>query len=156
KDGNHATAKRGSGGRERRSRGIASGAGALESRELLARVDVQESVGLVVEGDFHDRERRIPAVDLSLAAREEVAQRPMDRSAHEAEYGMRLVARPRDGELGIGLRERAAQARDEIRGQERRIARRGDDELASGVRETALEARERAGEALDLVGDHAV
>jgi hypothetical protein len=70
----------------------------------------------------------------------------MDRSAHEAEYGCGWSPVLATASWASACVRRAAQARDEIRGQERRIARRGDDELAAGVREAALEARERARE----------
>src|SRR5437870_10261589 len=50
KRANHATAKRGSGGRERLRLGGTEGSPArLEARELLARVDAEERFGLVVE-----------------------------------------------------------------------------------------------------------
>src|SRR5258705_9629888 len=89
----------------------------LEARELLARVDVEERVGLVVEGHFDDLQGRVPAVDLALAARKELLQRRQHRAAHEREHGMCLLARLRHRELGILALERATQPRDEIGGK---------------------------------------
>src|SRR5258706_11989837 len=75
--------------------------GPLETRELFVRVDIQERRRFVVERDLDDIERRVPSIDLALAARKEFAQPRVHRAAHQAEDRMRLLAGLRDCELGI-------------------------------------------------------
>ncbi len=98
----------------------------------------------------------VPAVDLALAAREEGDERGMDAAFHDAEHRMRLLARLRDGEVGLPGLQGSAQARHEVRRKEGRVAGHRGHQRAGSVREAALEPRKRPREARDLVGDHAV
>jgi hypothetical protein len=85
--------------------------------ELIRRVDVAESVGFVVERDFDHHERRVPRVDLAAAGVEKRTQMRQDVAPDEAEHGMRLIERLRDGKRGPGSRgEPLAEARNQIRG----------------------------------------
>jgi hypothetical protein len=122
----------------------------------LAGVDVQERLRLVVEGHLDHAKAAVPLVDLALAGTQELHEGRVHVAAHEAEDRVRLVTGPRHRELGaVGLERRAKPCHEVFR-KEWRIARGRHHETAAGVSEAALESRERAGEALDLVGDHAV
>jgi hypothetical protein len=106
-----------------------------------------------IRGPIGDRQRRVPQVDLAAAAFEEARKARQHRAAHEREHGMRLRKRAGDRNVDRARVERAGQARDEIRGKERRVARTGDDVWRRRGRESRVQSRERTGEAGDRIGD---
>src|SRR5574340_170361 len=79
--------------------------------KLLARVEIEKRIGLVVETRLDDGERRVPVVDLAPAACEEGGEVREKIATGEREHRVRLVERSRDRELRIRGGERRGEAR---------------------------------------------
>ena len=115
-----------------------------------------KAVGLVVEGDLDDLQRRVPAVDLAPAAGQEFGQMRQHLAPAQAENRVRLVEGAGDGEIGVGRGQRRKQAGNQIGRQEGRIAGGGGDQRVRRRRQRGVQPGQRAGEIGNLVGHDAV